>query len=125
MIAITAVRKEIKFTVQQPKPITFTVGGKPVSFTIANRNVTYVTTNGFYYTYSWTLSQIDIDNKFIIISDLSTVQNKEKILALIENAGIVLEYGIDYNIIEGSKITWNDYELESKLQVGDKIKVYY
>jgi len=128
MIAITAVRKEIKFTVQQPKPITFTVGGKPVSFTIANRNVTYVTyvtTNGFYYTYSWTLSQIDIDNKFIIITDLSTVVIKEKILVLIENCGLALEYGVDYNIVDGSKITWIGLELESKLQVGDKIKVYY
>ncbi|GEM_PF-3105106 len=80
---------------------------------------------GFGDTYSYQLSQVDIDNKFIIISNLLTVANKQKILIFVENVGIALEYGIDYYIIEGSKITWSGYELESKLQVGDKIKVYY
>ncbi|MBI1936649.1 MAG: hypothetical protein HYS25_00850 [Ignavibacteriales bacterium] len=80
---------------------------------------------GFGDIYSHTLSQVDIDNKFIIISGLSTVSNKQKILALVENVGIAIEYGIDYDIVDGSKLIWNGLELESKLQVGDKIKVYY
>jgi hypothetical protein len=80
---------------------------------------------GFGDTYSYTLSQVDIDNAFIIVSELSIVANKQKILIIIENVGIALEYGIDYSIIESSKITWDGYELESKLQIGDKIKIYY
>lgn len=81
--------------------------------------------SGFGNVYSHTLSQVDIDNKFIIVSDLSTVADKQKILIFVENVGIGIEYGIDYSIVEGNKIIWSGLELESKLQLSDKIKVYY
>jgi len=71
------------------------------------------------------ISQVDIDNKYVIISDLSNVTDKKNILIFVENAGIALEYQVDYDIVEGNKITWQGYELETKLQLNDKLKVYY
>lgn len=41
MINITVEQKKIGFSVQQPKPVSITVGGKPISLTVANRNVIY------------------------------------------------------------------------------------
>lgn len=41
MINITVERKQISFSVQQPKPVSISVGSKPISLTVANRNVTY------------------------------------------------------------------------------------
>lgn len=41
MINIRVQQKEIKFEVQQPKPVQITIGRLPLSFTVANRNVTY------------------------------------------------------------------------------------
>lgn len=80
---------------------------------------------GFGNCYIHHISQVDIDNKYIIISNLSNVTDKKNVLIFVENAGIALEYQIDYDIIEGNKITWQGYDLETKLQLNDKLKVYY
>ncbi|MEJ5352444.1 MAG: hypothetical protein WHS65_12720 [Melioribacteraceae bacterium] len=80
---------------------------------------------GFGSCYIYQLSQVDIDNKFIIISDLSTVSDKKNILITIDNASFICEYLVDYIIDNEGKISWNGLGLEDKLQVGDKIKVYY
>ena len=80
---------------------------------------------GFGNCYIHQISQVDIDNKYVIISDLSNVTDKKNILIFVENAGIALEYQVDYDIVEGNKITWQGYELETKLQLNDKLKVYY
>lgn len=125
MINITVQQRQINITALQPKPVTITVGAKPVNITVPNRNVTYITASGFHNTYNYTLSQIDIDNKFIIISELSTLSDKTKAIIVIENVGIVLEYDVDYVIDNDNKIIWEETELEAKLQVGDKLKIYY
>ena len=125
MINITVEQQEINITALQPKPVTITVGGKSLSINVADRNITYFTASGFYNTYQYTLSQIDIDNKFIIISELSTLTDKTKAIIVIENVGIVLEYDVDYVIDNDNKIIWEETELEAKLQVADKLKIYY
>lgn len=71
------------------------------------------------------LSQVDIDNKFIIISDLINVTDKASVLLVVENASFICEYGIDYVIDAGGKISWGNLGLEDKLQINDKIKIYY
>lgn len=125
MINITVEQQEINITALQPKPVTITVGGKSLSINVADRNITYFTASGFHNTYKYTLSQIDIDNKFIIISELSTLTDKTKAIIVIENVGIVLEYDVDYVIDNDNKIIWEETELEAKLQVADKLKIYY
>ena len=125
MINITVEQKQISFIVQQSKQLNMTVGGKSLSINVADRNITYFTASGFHNTYKYTLSQIDIDNKFIIISELSTLTDKTKAIIVIENVGIVLEYDVDYVIDNDNKIIWEETELEAKLQVADKLKIYY
>ena len=124
MINITVQRKEINFTVLQPKPVSITIGGKPISFTVANRGVTYVT-SGLRSPYAHSLSQIDIDNKYITVNELISVLDKSSVLVFLENSGFKFEYGVDYTINIYNQIIWNGYNLDGKLMVGDFIKVYY
>jgi hypothetical protein len=115
MIEITTQQRLISFTVAQPSPITYTIPARGVNF---------YTISGIKNTYTHTLSQIDIDNKYIIISPLTEV-DKSKIIVLIENASFIAEYGVDYTIDELGKISWDGFGLMDKLTVNDKIKVYY
>ena len=124
MINITVEQKQISFSVQQPKPISITVGGKPISLTVANRNVTYISSS-IYGDYTHTLSQIDLDNKFITINELAIIANKSKVLVYLENSGFKFEYDVDYSINNDNQIIWAGFNLENKLIVGDIIKVYY
>jgi len=116
MIEITTQPRIISFTVNQAHPITYTV---------ALRGVDFYSISGIQNTFTHTLSQVDIDNKYIIISSLSEVADKSKIIVLIENASFIAEYGIDYTIDELGKISWAGLELFDKLITNDKIKVYY
>ena len=124
MIGITVQQKIITFTVQQPKPVLITIGSQPISFTVANRNVTYIT-SGLKSSYSYSLSQIDLDNRFITINELATVADKSNVLVFLENSGFKFEFGVDYTINNYNQISWTGFGLDGKLIVGDIIKVYY
>jgi hypothetical protein len=113
MITIIVDRKNIGISAQN----------KEIKFTIASGSIYYST--GLTNSYQYTLSQVDIDNKYIIISQLSTVADKSKIIVLIENASFIAEYLTDYIIDSEGKISWAGLDLENKLMIGDKIKVYY
>lgn len=125
MFKITSKRFGINISVNQQTPIKISTGGPAVSFIVANAGVTYVTNAGLTNVYTHTLSQIDIDNKFIVVSGLSTITDKSKALLFIENAGIMLEYGVDYSIDTDNKISWSNTPLENQLIVGDKIKICF
>jgi hypothetical protein len=71
------------------------------------------------------LNQVDIDNGFVTIADIVSRQDKENIIVYLSNVGLLLEYGVDYTIDADGKITWNGYELEGELVVGDIIKIFY
>ena len=71
------------------------------------------------------LSQIDIDNKYITKSELASVAVKDSVLVFVDECGIKLQNGTDYIIDNENRITWNGYEAEELLSVGDTIKVYF
>lgn len=87
-------------------------------------NVTIIK-SGLNSTYAISLSQVDIDNKFITVNELNIVEDKSNVLVFLENSGFKFEYGIDYTINNYNQITWNGFGLDGKLIVGDIIKVYY
>lgn len=123
MIELTVEQKIISITVEQTDPITLTsVSGGEVSFVVMNGNVLY---SAGLNVYSIILTQIDVDNKFVFVNTLSNLINKENTAVIIENVGLHLEYGVDYVITIDNKIYWSGYQLDGKLSVGDKIKVYY
>lgn len=105
------------------KNIGINAQNKIIKFSVASGSVYYST--GLANSYQYTLSQVDIDNKYIVISEISSVTDKSKIIVLIENASFIAEYSIDYTIDSEGRINWAGLGLEDKLIVGDKIKVYY
>ena len=75
--------------------------------------------------YSHTLSQIDIDNKYIIISELNSLADKATAQLFVAQCGIKLQYGADYSISADAKISWAGLLAEGQLNVGDTIEIYY
>ena len=64
----------------------------------------------------------DIANKYIEVA--GTILDNQSIRVFLEDVGIKAEQGIDYSV-SGKQIYWNGYELQSTLEIGDKLKIFY
>lgn len=102
----------IDFTLDETEPITFEAPGGDVEIVIGLR------------AHLFTLTQINIDNKYISSSIIESVMDKSLMQVFLEKCGIKFEYDVDYSV-DSDKIIWDGYNIESNLKVGDKIKIYY
>ena len=72
-------------------------------------------------TEAFVLSSTDISSKYVTLTQVP--QAKEKVLVFVEN-GLKGELNIDYDIITNT-INWSGFSLESLLNIGDKLTVFY
>ena len=70
----------------------------------------------------FTLDATDISNKYVEVSGIIT--DNQSIRVFVDNIGIKVEQGVDYSV-SGNQIFWNTYELQSVLELGDKLKIFY
>jgi len=70
----------------------------------------------------FTLDATDLSNKYVEV--VGTIVDNQSIRVFIDNIGIKAEQGIDYSV-SGSQIFWNTYALQSLLELGDKLKIFY
>lgn len=99
MVNITVQQKQISFNVQQPKPVSITVGGKPISFTVANRNLTY--NYNYELIEEYLNGSINNENKIFA----TTKKIKSDSVRIFQN-GLKLTNGIDYEITGENEITF-------------------
>lgn len=107
------------------EPIEININDEIITLNIPAGDFIQQIISGIQNTFIYQLSQVDIDNKYIYVSPLTNVQDKSKIIMLIQNASFIPEYLIDYSIDNDGKINWENLGLEDKLQVGDIIKIYF
>lgn len=68
------------------------------------------------------LTESDINNKYIMLTKPITDINSIRVF--IDNQGLKAQPGIDYSISD-QYIYWNGYDLNAKLEIGEKIIVFY
>jgi len=70
----------------------------------------------------FTLGATNISNKYVEL--VGIINDNQSIRVFVDNIGIKAEQGIDYSV-SGNQIFWNTYELQSLLEEGDKLKIFY
>ena len=70
----------------------------------------------------FTLDATDISNKYVELT--GTVNDNQSIMVFLDNIGIKAEQGVDYSV-SANQIFWTAYQLDSLLEVGDKLKIFY
>ena len=70
----------------------------------------------------FTLDATDLSNKYVTITE--TITDNQSILVIVSDIGLVAEPGVDYSI-SGQTIYWTGYSFATKLEVGEKLKIYY
>jgi hypothetical protein len=116
---------EIDMTVETPQPIVFLFEAATPVFEFKFAEQVVISKGGFNNEYTHILSQVDVDNKFISMTELSAVIDKSKVLIFLDNIGLKLAYNVDYSINSLNKIIWSSYTLDGVLAPGDVIKVFY
>ena len=80
--------------------------------------------NGQLKSYLHTLSQVDIDNKYIDASYLHFVLDKTAVQVWLESSICKLAYDVDYTIAN-DRINWDARDPDNLIKLGRKLKIYY
>ncbi|HQO99300.1 MAG TPA: hypothetical protein PL042_01640 [Caldisericia bacterium] len=70
----------------------------------------------------FTLTATDISNKYVQLA--GTITDNQSVLVIVSDIGLIAEVGVDYSISD-NYIYWTGYSFATKLEEGEKIKIYY
>lgn len=70
--------------------------------------------------YFFTLNESDIDNKYVILSEPPLFPSSVSLLPL---GGIPQINGIDFQIIEGNKLSWEGLGLDNFLEINEMLSI--
>lgn len=71
---------------------------------------------------SFTLTSTDISNKYVEI--VGTITDNQSVLVIVSDIGLIAEVGVDYSL-SGNFVYWTGYSFATKLEEGEKLKIYY
>ncbi len=113
----------IDFTVEDSEPIEIEMlSDDPIEMEYHTGDILYVRDH---LSYRHTLSQIDINNKYVTVTELAEITDKPTVQIFVAQCGIKLHYLTDYIINQYNQIYWNGYLAEGQLAVGDTLEIYY
>ena len=113
----------IDFTAEDTEPIEIEMlSDEPMEIDYTEADIIYLQERR---KYQHTLSQVDIDNKYIFLSELSGLADKGSVQVFVAQCGLKLQYLQDYSITNDSKIIWDGFSAEGLLIPGDLLEIYY
>ena len=113
----------IDFTAEDTEPIEIEMlSDEPIEIEYSEADIIYIQERR---KYQHTLSQVDIDNKYIFLSELSALLDKGSVQVFVAQCGLKLQYIQDYTISNDSKIIWAGFSADGLLLPGDILEIYY
>jgi hypothetical protein len=66
------------------------------------------------------LTATDIANKYVLLNQSPTEPEKTRLSIV---GGVYQDYGVDYEVIDGNKLSWESLSLDGDLEIGDTLVI--